>query len=147
MSTVTSPASVDRELAAIVGDANVKRTDFEINGVVPAAVVYPGSADEVGAILHLANERDLVVAPAGGLTKQQIGCVPERIDILLSTTRLNKVEEYDPGDLTIAVQAGMPFAGDAAPAWRTSAVGAVRCRQAWSMRPSAGCWLRARRGH
>ena len=67
MSTVTSPASVDRELAAIVGDGNVKRTDFEINGVVPAAVVYPGSADEVGAILHLANERDLVVAPAGGL--------------------------------------------------------------------------------
>ena len=67
MSTVTSPASVDRELAAIVGDGNVKRTDFEINGVVPAAVVYPGSAEEVGAILHLANGRDLVVAPAGGL--------------------------------------------------------------------------------
>ena len=42
MSTVTSPASVDRELAAIVGESNVKRTDFEINGVVPAAVVYPG---------------------------------------------------------------------------------------------------------
>jgi len=103
---MTSPASVDHELAAIVGDGNVKRTDFEINGIVPNAVVYPGSAEEVGAILHLANGRDLVVAPAGGLTKQQIGCVPERIDILLSTTRLNKVEEYDPGDLTIAVQSG-----------------------------------------
>jgi glycolate oxidase FAD binding subunit len=110
MSTVTSPASVDRELAALVGDGHVKRTDLEINGVVPAAVVYPGSAEEVGAVLHLANERDLVLAPAGGLTKQQIGCVPERIDILLSTTRMNKVGEYDPGDLTIAVQAGMPFA-------------------------------------
>jgi glycolate oxidase FAD binding subunit len=36
--------------------------------------------------------------------------VPERVDILLSTTRMNKIEEYDPGDLTIAVQAGMPFA-------------------------------------
>src|SRR5947209_10439625 len=110
MSTVTSPASVDREATAIVGDSNVQRTEFEINGVVPATVVYPGSAEEVGAILQLANDRDLVVAPAGGLTKQQIGCVPERIDILLSTTRLNKIEEYDPGDLTIAVQAGMPFA-------------------------------------
>src|SRR6266571_4903233 len=113
MSTVTSPASVDRELAAIVGEGNIKRTDFDgfnINGVVPAAVVYPGSADEVGAVLRLANERGLVVAPAGGLTKQQIGGVPERIDILLSTTRLNKVEEYDPGDLTIAVGAGLPFA-------------------------------------
>src|SRR3979411_2132068 len=113
MSTITSPASVDRELTPIVGEGNVKRTDLDrlnINGVVPAAVVYPGSADEVGEVLRLANERDLVVAPAGGLTKQQIGCVPERIDIMVSTTRLNKVEEYDPGDLTIAVGAGMPFA-------------------------------------
>ena len=65
MSTMTSPASVDRELSAIVGEGNVKRTDFEINGVVPAAVVYPGRADEVGEVLRLANERDLVVAPAG----------------------------------------------------------------------------------
>jgi glycolate oxidase FAD binding subunit len=73
-------------------------------------VVSPGSPEEVGAVLRLANERGLVVAPAGGLTKQQIGGVPERIDILLSTTRMDKIEQYDPGDLTIAVAAGMPFA-------------------------------------
>jgi glycolate oxidase FAD binding subunit len=110
MSTVTSPASLERELAAIVGEAHVARTDFEINGIMPAAAVSPGSPEEVGAILRLANERGLVVAPAGGLTKQQIGGVPERIDILLSTTRMNKIEQYDPGDLTISVSAGMPFA-------------------------------------
>ncbi len=72
--------------------------------------MYPGSAGRVGAILHLANSHNLVVAPAGGLTKQHIGGVPERIDILLSTTRLNGVEQYDPGDLTIGVNAGMTFA-------------------------------------
>jgi glycolate oxidase FAD binding subunit len=110
MSTVTSPVSVDRDLAAIVGDRYVTRTEFEINGIVPAAVVSPASPEEVGAVLRLANERGLVVAPAGGLTKQQIGGVPERIDILLSTTRMDKIEQYDPGDLTIAVAAGMPFA-------------------------------------
>ena len=110
MSTVTSSASVDRDLAVIVGDGHVARTEFEINGVAPAAAVSPASPEEVGAVLRLANERGLVVAPAGGLTKQQIGGVPERIDILLSTTRLDKIEQYDPGDLTIAVAAGMPFA-------------------------------------
>ena len=110
MSTVISPASVERELAGIVGEAYVSRTDFEINGVVPAAVVSPGSAEEVAALLRLANERGLVVAPAGGLTKQQIGGVPERIDIFLSTKRMNRIEQYDPGDLTISVAAGMPFA-------------------------------------
>ena len=110
MSTVTSPASVVSRLGRHCWRGNRQAHGFEINGVVPAAVVSPGSAEEVGAVLRLANERDLVVAPAGGLTKQQIGGVPERMDILLSTTRMNKVEQYDPGDLTIAVQAGMPFA-------------------------------------
>jgi glycolate oxidase FAD binding subunit len=73
-------------------------------------VVSPSSPEEVGAVLRLATERGLVVAPAGGLTKQQIGGVPERLDILLSTARMNKIEQYDPGDLTISVAAGMPFA-------------------------------------
>ncbi len=112
MSSVVSPASVDRDLAAIVGETHLTHDlrGFDINGVAPSVVVFPGSPEEVAAVLHLANERDLVVAPAGGLTKQQIGGVPERVDILLSTTRMNKIEEYDPGDLTIAVGAGMPFA-------------------------------------
>ena len=110
MTTESSAASLDRELAAIVGDRYVSSTEFDINGIVPSVVVHPGSPEEVGAILRLANERDLVVAPGGGLTKQQIGGVPERVDILLSTARLNQIEEYDPGDLTIAVAAGMPFA-------------------------------------
>lgn len=113
MSTVTSPASIEPELAAIVGEAHLTRTDFdgfEINGVVPAAQVSPGSPEEVGAVLRLANERGLIVAPAGGLTKQQIGGVPQRVDILLSTRRMNQIEQYDPGDLTISVAAGLPFA-------------------------------------
>jgi glycolate oxidase FAD binding subunit len=110
MSTVTMTALAARDFAAIVGEEHVTRTDFEINGVVPAVVVSPSSPEEVGAVLRLATERGLVVAPAGGLTKQQIGGVPERLDILLSTARMNKIEQYDPGDLTISVAAGMPFA-------------------------------------
>ncbi len=78
MSSVVSPASVDRDLAAIVGETHITHDlrGFDINGVAPSVVVFPGSAEEVAAVLHLANERDLVVAPAGGLTKQQIGGVP-----------------------------------------------------------------------
>jgi glycolate oxidase FAD binding subunit len=110
MSTVSSTASVDRDLAAIVGEGHVARTDFEINGVVPSALVSPGSAEEAGAVLRLANERGLVVAPGGGWTKQQIGGVPERVDILLSTKRMNRIEQYDPGDLTISAAAGIAFA-------------------------------------
>src|SRR5262249_5760211 len=107
--------SLERELASIVGEQHVgpqelSAAQFEINGVAPAAVVSPGSADEIASILQLASSRGLVVAPAGGFTKQDIGGVPERVDILLSTGRMNTIAHYDPGDLTVGVNAGMPFA-------------------------------------
>jgi glycolate dehydrogenase FAD-binding subunit len=114
MNAITIAAMVEHELAGIVGEANVTQLadsdGFHINGVAPVIAVAPGSPEEAAAVLRLANEFELVVAPAGGKTKQQIGGVPERIDIVLSTTRMNQIEQYDPGDLTVSVAAGMPFA-------------------------------------
>ena len=99
-------------MVTIVGEAHVRASadGLEINGVVPGTTVAPGSPEEVAAVLRFANARDLVVAPAGGSTQQDIGGVPERIDILLSTARLNGIEHYDPGDLTVGINAGTPFA-------------------------------------
>jgi glycolate oxidase FAD binding subunit len=110
--TATATISIERELAAIAGEAHVTPPDarMEINGVLPSIIVSPGSAEETAAILQLASSRDLVVAPAGGCTQQDIGGVPDRVDILLGTTRMNTIEHYDPGDLTVGINAGMPFA-------------------------------------
>jgi glycolate oxidase FAD binding subunit len=113
--SAAAAVSVERELAAIVGEANVGPQELipsqlEINGVTPAAVVSPANAEEIAAVVRLAAERKLVVAPAGGFTKQDIGGVPERIDILLRTQRLDTIQQYDPGDLTISINAGMKFA-------------------------------------
>jgi glycolate oxidase FAD binding subunit len=84
--------------------------DYSIDEVMPGVVVSPGSAEEIAAIMRVASEHDLVVVPAGGMTKQSIGAIPERIDILLRTNRLNKVEHYDAGDLTFGAGAGMTIA-------------------------------------
>lgn len=113
MSTVAAAESVQREVAAIVGEKNVQSSgneQFAINGVVPGSVVTPGSPEEIAAVLALANGKGLIVAPAGGFTKQDIGGVPERVDILLRTTRLHGIQHYDPGDLTVSIHAGTPFA-------------------------------------
>ncbi len=112
MSAGTATESAERKLAAVVGVDNVTtdratRETLAIDGVCPAAAVAPGSAEEMAAVLRVAWEDDLVVVPAGGGTRLQIGRVPERVDILLDTCRLNQVERYDPGDLTISVGAGM----------------------------------------
>ena len=112
MSTVAATESVQRELAAILGEQNVQQGNeqFGINGVIPGSVVYPASPEEIAAVLALANGKGLVVATAGGFTKQDIGGVPERVDVLLRTTRLRGIQHYDPGDLTISIHAGTPFA-------------------------------------
>ena len=100
-----------RELEAIVGAEYVgEGAPYAIDGVEPRAVVTPGDAQEAAAVLRYANEHDLVVAAAGGMTHQSIGAIPERIDIVLRTTRLTQIEHYDPGDLTIGVGAGMTIA-------------------------------------
>src|SRR5258708_10488168 len=104
--------SIEQELAAIAGEDHVVRETRDINGVVPSVAISPGSAQEIAAVLQFANSRGLVVAPAGGFTKQQTGSIPERIDILLRLERLNRVEHYDPGDLTVSLGAGITFAED-----------------------------------
>lgn len=110
MTTVAVPTSLHRDLAAIIGDAHVTQPSLEINGITPAISVSPGSAEEISAVVRLANERDLLVVPAGGNTRQQMGGIPERIDILLCTDRLNQIRQYDPGDLTVGVNAGIHLA-------------------------------------
>ncbi len=110
MTTMAGANLIERELTSIVGGANVRPADVEINGVVPGISVSPASAEETAAILRMANERQLVVAPAGGMTKQQAGGIPERIDVLLRTDRMDGIVHYDPGDLTMGAGAGLRFA-------------------------------------
>ena len=77
-----------------------------IDGVSPEVVLYPENAEQIAAALRIANEGNWVVVPFGSGTRQHVGHVPERVDVVLSTERLNRIEAYDPGDLTIALQAG-----------------------------------------
>ncbi len=107
----TGAGALARDLEAIVGtagilDSAVSLRQFTIDGVEPRAVVMPGNAEEVAAVLEYANFAKLSVVTAGGMTHQHTGATPEQIDILLRTTRLTGVEHYDAGDLTIGIGAG-----------------------------------------
>ena len=115
MSATTSAAGLARELAAIAGEQHAtedpaRTAAFAIDEVVPRAVVEPGSAQEVAAVMKYAHVHELVVVPAGGFTHQSTGAIPEKIDIVLRTSRLKAVEHYDPGDLMIGVGAGTTLA-------------------------------------
>ena len=109
MSATGVSLDVARELRAICGDDHV----VERSSVAPqySAIkvdIRPGSAEEVAAVLKVANERGLSVAPAGGFT--EIEPRELRADVVLHTSRLTLVEHYDHADLTVGVGAGMTVA-------------------------------------
>jgi glycolate oxidase FAD binding subunit len=115
VSTVASPASLSQELATICGVEHLQEDplaleNFTIDEVAPRIAVSPGKSEEVTAMLALASVRDLCVVSAGGFTAQQTGGIPERIDVLLRTHRLDQVLHYDSGDLTVGVGAGCTLA-------------------------------------
>ncbi len=111
MSSASPAATLRPELAAIVGESHVQDEPaqlgaFAVDGVLPAAVVAPGSAEEIAAILRLSSERGWMTVAAGAFHEQSVGFTPERVDIVLNTDRLKGIEHYDPADLTIGLGAG-----------------------------------------
>ncbi len=115
MSSASPAATLRQELAAVVGDSHVQDEParlgaFAVDGVTPAAVVSPGSAQEVAAILKLSSERGWLTVAAGAFHEQATGFTPERVDVVLSTERLKGIEHYDPADLTVGVGAGTKLA-------------------------------------
>src|SRR3979490_3129837 len=80
-----------------------------IDGIASTSRVTPASREELAEALHGADERGEAVAPVGGRTQLDLGMPPSRLDLVIETTRLNSVVEYEPADLTVTVEAGLPF--------------------------------------
>jgi glycolate oxidase FAD binding subunit len=70
-------------------------------------VVEPGSVEEISDVMKLAASEGLAVAPRGSGTKTHIGDPPRRLDLIVSTARMNEVLEHTPGDQIIRLEAGV----------------------------------------
>src|SRR6266851_90204 len=80
-----------------------------IDGIASTSRVTPASREELAEALRLADEHGQAVAPVGGGTQLDLGMPPSRLDVVIETTGLNKVVEYEPADLTVTVEAGIRF--------------------------------------
>jgi len=104
-------ASLNASLASIL-DAGSVLTDpsalaaYAIDEVAPGAVVKPASAEQAAEVVRFALRERLAVIPVGSRGKLNIGNAPARYDIALDLTALNQIAHYDPGDLTLSVDAG-----------------------------------------
>ncbi|MGI5832288.1 MAG: FAD-binding oxidoreductase [Thermoguttaceae bacterium] len=109
-----------KELVALCGASHVIYNDpprlepysrDEIPGTryrcLPEAVVRPGSADEVAAIVRLANTHLIPVTPRGAGSGLSGGAVPVFGGIVVALDRLNKILELDTANMTITVEPGV----------------------------------------
>ena len=102
------------KLKQIVGESGIlpeaQSAAYTFDGHIPKAVVLPASVQEIQDVLRFAAKENLSVMPAGAGTKLGIGNLPQKVDVVLATTRLNSVVEYEPADLTVTVEAGIRLA-------------------------------------
>lgn len=74
-----------------------------------AVVVRPADADGVAATVRVCAQRGVAIVPQGGNTGLSLGTVvpDDRPAIVLSLSRLNRIESIDPERWTITAQAGV----------------------------------------
>jgi glycolate oxidase FAD binding subunit len=96
---VLSPELVATDPAVLAG--------FTVDGIVPKATVYPTSLGQAAEVIKQANVEKWAVIPWGGGTKMSLGKVPARVDLVLSTSRLDKIIDIDVANLTVTAQAGV----------------------------------------
>src|SRR5918998_5107610 len=73
----------------------------------PEAVVLPRSAEEVSAVLRLANERRFPVTARGGGVGYTGGAVPVEGGIVIGTDRMNRIREVSADDLYVVTEPGV----------------------------------------
>lgn len=96
------------ELRAILGADRVRAAapHDAVCGMQPRLVAEPADEKQLAAALRWANEAGIAVAARGGGTKLGWGNPPTRLDLILSTARLDRIVEHVWSDMTVIVQAG-----------------------------------------
>ncbi len=93
-------------LSNIIGASNVSTVQLHSN-LASALNVFPGSIDEVCDIMKLASSEGWTVIPAGAAMWLDAGNPLKRVNIVVSTRRLNRIIEHEPADLVAVAQAGV----------------------------------------
>ena len=83
---------------------------YDVDGVRAKAVVRPRDLDELVRATRAASQEGAALTPWGGGTRIALGNTPDRVDIAVELTGLDRVIEHSPADLTATVEAGMTVA-------------------------------------
>ncbi|HEW91382.1 MAG TPA: FAD-binding oxidoreductase, partial [Thermotogaceae bacterium] len=111
------PKELYEKLKDILGNRVKTEEDFlekyshdetaELQSIVPGAVLFPISTEEVSQIMKLANTYKIPITPRGAGTGLSGGAIPAQGGIVLSLEKMNKLLEFDEANLMITVEPGM----------------------------------------
>ncbi|MEO1093337.1 MAG: FAD-binding oxidoreductase [Cyanobacteria bacterium J06638_28] len=115
-------AAIAQTLKSILSDAQV--IDWEHLGEslkltvqrtiapqsLPDCIAYPETPEQLAEVVTCAHQNRWRILPCGQGSKLGWGGLLTGADVIVSTQRLHRLIEHAAGDLTVTVQAGMPFA-------------------------------------
>jgi glycolate oxidase FAD binding subunit len=82
---------------------------YAIGGKIPSAAIRAESAEQIAEIVKFAVAEKLALVACGARTKIDVGAAPRQYDLALDLTRLDRMVAYDPGDMTLSVEPGIPL--------------------------------------
>ncbi len=91
----------------VAAEAQLRK--YAIDGMVPSAIIRPVSAKEAAEAVRFAITEKLAIVATGSRSKLDLGMPPTRYDLAMDMTALHDIAHFDPGDLTLSVDAGMPL--------------------------------------
>ena len=109
-------SDVKKKLVAVVGPEDYQDNlevlysfsyDSHFEEALPEAVIFPGSTQEVAAVLRIANEAVIPVTTRGAGTSICGAPIPKKQGIVLVMTRMNAILEVSPRDRCVRVQPGV----------------------------------------
>lgn len=111
---MVDPKEIVNGLTGILGEDLIKiepdiLAGYAVDGVMPKAVIFPRNTQEVSEVVKFANRKDLAIVPWGSGSKMSMGNPPERLDLVICTSRMNHMLDVDTSNLTITVEAGVKF--------------------------------------
>jgi FAD/FMN-containing dehydrogenase len=73
----------------------------------PAAIILPGTTEEVQEVVRLAAREQLAIVPSGGRTGLSAGAVACNGELVIALDRLNGIADFNPVDRTVRCGAGV----------------------------------------
>ena len=101
------------EVAVVTGDAVAERDPLaglaQTHSGYPSAVLRPKTTEDVSVILKLCHQHEQAIVPQGGMTGLVEGTKATSNEVALTLERMTEIEEIDPVNRTMTVQAGVPL--------------------------------------